>query len=223
MWGYRHSCLKPAAELQTSTPSESVLCIAQHVFHTTAFRPSGSGIPQGPTRSTFSYQQIGATRESAPQGFNVNHSQIQLGNGEAVFERAKASIREWKMFAMPWIQLCWPDVANQIESQPSGVLVAHFGFWSVNAARIVYYHRRSATATNVSGFAYGTLTGHAEIGEERFTVEFRRDQTVWYEIYAFSRPRGLARCAYPFSRGLQRRFARDSMSAMQRSVTAAGS
>jgi uncharacterized protein (UPF0548 family) len=169
----------------------------------------------------FSYQQIGATRESAPQGFNVDRRQIQLGNGEALFERAKASIREWKMFAMPWIQLCWPDAPIEIGSTV-GVLVSHFGFWSLNAARIVYTIDEGDDPQRF-GFAYGTLTGHAEIGEERFTVEFRRDQTVWYEIYAFSRPHGLARCAYPFSRGLQRRFARDSMSAMQRSVIAAGS
>jgi uncharacterized protein (UPF0548 family) len=169
----------------------------------------------------FSYQQVGATRDNAPNGYNVDRHQIQLGNGEAAFEQAKAAIREWKMFAMPWIQLCWPDVPIEIGSTV-GVLVSHFGFWSLNAARIVYTIDEGGEPHRY-GFAYGTLTGHAEIGEERFTVEFRRDRTVWYEIYAFSRPHGLARWAYPFSRGLQRRFARDSMSAMRRSVTAAGS
>ncbi len=166
----------------------------------------------------FSYPQVGATRDNAPEGYNVDRSRIQLGSGEAAFERAKAAIREWKMFAMPWIQLCWPDTPIEVGSTV-GVLVSHFGFWSLNAARIVY----TIDDPDRCGFAYGTLTGHAEIGEERFAVEFRRDRTVWYEIYAFSRPRGLARCAYPFSRRLQRRFARDSMSAMRRSVITAGS
>jgi uncharacterized protein (UPF0548 family) len=69
------------------------------------------------------------------------------------------------------------------------------------------------------GFAYGTLTQHAETGEERFTVEMRpEDETVWYDILAFSRPNGLARFAYPLSRGLQKRFARESKEAMRRAA-----
>jgi hypothetical protein len=66
----------------------------------------------------------------------------------------------------------------------------------------------------------GTLPGHAESGEERFTVEWREaDGAVWYDILAFSRPRQLlARLGYPFARRLQRRFARDSAAAMRRPV-----
>ncbi|CAN5528128.1 DUF1990 domain-containing protein [soil metagenome] len=38
------------------------------------------------------------------------------------------------------------------------------------------------------GFAYGTLPGHPESGEEAFIVEFRDDDSVWLTIRAFSRP-----------------------------------
>jgi uncharacterized protein (UPF0548 family) len=38
------------------------------------------------------------------------------------------------------------------------------------------------------GFAYGTLPGHPEIGEESFLVEYRDDDSVWLTIRAFSRP-----------------------------------
>jgi uncharacterized protein (UPF0548 family) len=70
------------------------------------------------------------------------------------------------------------------------------------------------------GFAYGTLPGHAESGEERFTVEWHEaDAAVWYDILAFSRPQHfLARLGYPFARRLQRRFAKDSVAAMLRAV-----
>lgn len=42
---------------------------------------------------------------------------------------------------------------------------------------------------------------HAESGEERFTVEWNRnDDIVWYDILAFSRPRQmLAKLGYPLS------------------------
>jgi len=68
------------------------------------------------------------------------------------------------------------------------------------------------------GFAYGTLADHMESGEERFTVEWRRDDdSVWYDLLAFSRPRHpLARLGLRLSRALQRRFARDSLRAMAR-------
>ena len=38
------------------------------------------------------------------------------------------------------------------------------------------------------GFAYGTLPGHPEHGEESFIVEYRDDDSVWLTIRAFSRP-----------------------------------
>jgi hypothetical protein len=46
-----------------------------------------------------------------------------------------------------------------------------------------------------------------------------RDNAVWYDILAFSRPRQLlARLGYPLVRRLQRRFGRDSAAAMRRAV-----
>jgi uncharacterized protein (UPF0548 family) len=40
------------------------------------------------------------------------------------------------------------------------------------------------------GFAYGTLPGHPESGEEAFIVEQTEDGSVWLTIRAFSRPSG---------------------------------
>lgn len=73
------------------------------------------------------------------------------------------------------------------------------------------------------GFAYGTLNGHSEKGEERFSVEWNQeDNSVWYDLLAFSLPHHpLARAGYPLSRVLQKRFARDSKAAMVEAVGAA--
>jgi uncharacterized protein (UPF0548 family) len=67
------------------------------------------------------------------------------------------------------------------------------------------------------------MPDHVETGEERFTIEWHKsDDTVWYDILAFSRPRHvLARMGYPFVRRLQRRFARDSAAQMLRKTQAA--
>ena len=168
----------------------------------------------------FSYPEQGATRHEAPRGYTVDRNRIQLGRGAAVFARAVEALRQWKMFDTGWIHLCWPDTPIRVGSTVA-VVERHYGFWSLNASRVVYVVDDRGERSRY-GFAYGTLTEHAETGEERFTVELRpEDQTVWYDIYAFSRPNRLARAGYPPSRRLQERFARDSKEAMRRAAVSA--
>ena len=57
------------------------------------------------------------------------------------------------------------------------------------------------------GFAYGTLPGHPERGEESFVVERRADESVWLTIRAFSRPSsGFFWATYPILRMMQAIF-----------------
>lgn len=51
-------------------------------------------------------------------------------------------------------------------------------------ARVVYVINEKKR----KGFAYGTLAGHPERGEESFVVELSDDGSVWLQIRAFSRP-----------------------------------
>jgi uncharacterized protein (UPF0548 family) len=165
----------------------------------------------------FSYPEVGCSRQRAPTGYTVDHNRIKLGQGADTFERARHAVRQWKMFDFPWIDLCWSDTPIE-PGATVAVLVSHLGFWSMNACRIVYVIEEEGPSERY-GFAYGTLHDHGEFGEERFTVEFNPDdQTVWYDLYAFSRPSVLARLAYPFTRALQKRFSSDSRAAMQKAV-----
>ena len=57
------------------------------------------------------------------------------------------------------------------------------------------------------GFAYGTLQGHPQSGEEAFLVELRDDGTVWFVLRAFSQPSsGFWRLASPMLRLAQSRI-----------------
>jgi uncharacterized protein (UPF0548 family) len=163
----------------------------------------------------FSYPEIGATRApSTPPGYNIDHNRQLLGSGNDVFDLAKQAIRDWKMFDLGWVQLVSTSTPIEID-QTVAVVVEHFGFYSLNAARIVYVIDK----TERFGFAYGTLSEHGEIGEERFSVEILPSGEVWYDLYAFSRPGApLARLGYPLGRHLQKRFARDSKTAMLEAV-----
>jgi uncharacterized protein (UPF0548 family) len=143
---------------------------------------------------------------------------VQLGSGEASWLRATKAIRGWRMFSMPWVSLYWPSSPIQIGTVVA-VSVRHIGFYSLNACRIVYTVEEESPIKRF-GFAYGTLSQHAERGEERFTVEWNReDDTVWYDILAFSRPsQMLARLGYPLPRLLQKKFAEGSKAAMLQSA-----
>ena len=159
----------------------------------------------------YSYAAIGATARELPAGFNVDRHRVRIGVGDDCYERAVTAIRSWTMFDLGWV-IARPDRGNIEAGLTVAVMVRYIGLWFLNACRIVYV----VNEPHRYGFAYGTLGAHAESGEERFTVERQADGSVVYDILAFSRPRlWAARLGYPLSRGLQRRFARDSMTAME--------
>jgi uncharacterized protein (UPF0548 family) len=164
--------------------------------------------------SGFSYPEVGASAAAVPKGYNIDHNRALLGRGEATWRRAVERIRAWQMFSVPWVNLYWPSAPIQVGTDVA-VSIHHFGFYSLNACRIVYVIDEEGPVKRF-GFAYGTLAEHAESGEERFTIEWNRDDDkVWYDILAFSRPRQtLAKLGYPLSRLLQRKFAEDSKASM---------
>jgi len=179
--------------------------------------PSADEIREFITRqqhSVFSYAEVGASADGLPNHYNVDRNRILLGSGEVTWHRAVEAVRGWEMFNLPWIRLCWPNTPIQV-GRDVAVLVRHFGFCSLNAARIVYVVDEDGPIARF-GFAYGTLIEHAERGEERFTVEWNRSEDqVWYSVLAFSVPnKALAKLGYPLSRMLQKRFGEGSKAAM---------
>jgi peptide-methionine (S)-S-oxide reductase len=165
----------------------------------------------------FSYPEVGSSRGEPPSGYAIDHNRVCLGEGVETFERAVAALRHWMMFDLGWVSPGLPDAPIE-PGTPVAVLAKHFGFWSLIGCRIVYVIDEPESF----GFAYGTLPDHPEMGEERFSVEYHADdRSVWYDILAFSRPRRLIRLVRPIARGLQKRFACDSMNAMRAAVKAA--
>jgi len=166
----------------------------------------------------FSYPEVGASQGRAPSGYAANHDRGRLGTGPQSFARAVQALKNWKIYETGWTRLCWPD-APISEGTVVGVVGRHLGFRSLNACRIVYVYEDEEPSLQRYGFAVGTLPGHVERGEERFTVEWHEaDNAVYYEVFAFSRPaHPLVKATHPLARRIQRRFAVDSL----RSMTAA--
>lgn len=78
-----------------------------------------------------------------------------------------------------------PDGAELLAPGDSAWLVVPIGPWGIRApVRVIYV----VDEPDRRGFAYGTIAGHPEDGEERFVVERTPDGSVWLTITSFSRP-----------------------------------
>lgn len=166
----------------------------------------------------FSYSAVGATAHTPPAGYVVDRTCVELGAGNSVFELATNALKKWKPFQLGWVEPCSTSIPIQA-GQCVAITTWAAGVWWLNACRIVYTVDESRPHPRF-GFAYGTLPGHVESGEERFLIEWDRESDrVRYEILAFSRPNYfVTRLGYPLVRRSQRRFGRDSATAMFRAV-----
>jgi uncharacterized protein (UPF0548 family) len=119
--------------------------------------------------------------------------------GAGAFDRAKLGLVEW---------ICHKgagaEVAPKTIAEGANVLVSmHWGPVNIVApCRIVYV----VDEPTAFGFAYGTLPGHPERGEELFIVEREEPDLVRLRIEAFSLPADpFVRAVFPIARWVQRR------------------
>jgi uncharacterized protein (UPF0548 family) len=170
-------------------------------------------------RLDLTYSAMGATTTNMPAGYIVDHTRMRLGAGEKVFAAAQEALERWQQFRLGWVEASPADTPIK-EGQVVAILARSVGLWWLNACRILIVVDEDGPVKRF-GFTYGTLPDHAGTGEERFLVEWdRSDDSVWYDILAFSRPRHfLARLGYPWMRRAQKRFGRESAAVMRRTVS----
>jgi len=163
----------------------------------------------------FTYPEVGRTNSTPPTNYTIDHNRIQLGSGEATYRSAVDALKNWRHFELGWVTIAPRGVPVEVGATVA-VKARAFGTWSLSATRIVY----TIEEERRFGFAYGTLPDHVEKGEERFLIEWLPDDTVWYDILAFSRPRHpLVRLSAPLARRLQKQFARASLNRMKNVAT----
>ncbi len=187
----------------------------------TICRPSKTtiqGFLQNQAAADFSYAHVLFSNQSEPvPDFDNDQNRVLLGTGQAVYDAACEAIRNWRMFPGGWAWIEPPGAPIQT-GETLAMVARVFGLHWVNACRIVYTLDGTGPERRF-GFAYGTLPEHIECGEERFSVEWLPDDTVWYDLKAFSKPRHpLVRLFKPVARLLQQRFVRASQRAMKRGI-----
>jgi uncharacterized protein (UPF0548 family) len=146
------------------------------------------------------YQPTGASLGGElPVGFQHDRYTATLGNGEDTFQRAAEGLRTWQAHRLPFVHVVPADA----EIRPGVTVVVVLGpRWLAVAApcRIVAVVKEPSRW----GFAYGSLPGHPEQGEEAFIVSITEDGNVVFEVTAFSRPAdALLRLSGPLGRALQ--------------------
>jgi uncharacterized protein (UPF0548 family) len=160
--------------------------------------------------SAFSYAEVGATRGPFPAGYRVDRYSIDLGQGRAAFDRAAEGLRRWEAHLRAGVRVAPDDVA--VEAGATVAVAVRVAFLTAVApCRIVYV----LDEPDRYGFAYGTLAGHPERGEESFVVSRLADR-VTFDIVAFSRPAGaLARFGAPAARAVQKAVTRRYLAGLE--------
>lgn len=160
------------------------------------------------TSADFTYPEVGATRGELPPGYHHVREQRLLTGSD--FELVTKRLMTWEMHERAGFGVASSSDAVVV----GGVVVVRrrVGPMTFKApCRVVYV----VDEPTRRGFAYGTLPGHPESGEEAFIVEAKPDGSLVATITAFSRPATfLARAGGPLGRRVQAAATRDYLEAM---------
>jgi uncharacterized protein (UPF0548 family) len=153
------------------------------------------------------YAEVGATAGPLPAGYHHVQESAVIGHGRRRFEEAAEAGMRWGMLRGAGLRV---ETTTDVAKVGSDVIV-HLG--PVRApCRVVYV----VDEPDRRGFAYGTLPGHAESGEELFLVRYDpATDEVRAEVTAFSRhATWWSRLAGPVTALLQKVVTRRYLSAL---------
>jgi uncharacterized protein (UPF0548 family) len=126
------------------------------------------------------YSEVGATAGTLPSGYRHVQKSAVIGKGRARFDEAGATGMRWGMLRGAGLKV---EATTEVAEVGSEVIV-HLGPMRA-PCRVVYV---VVDEPDRRGFAYGTLPGHAETGEELFMVRYDpATDEVHAEVTAFSR------------------------------------
>ncbi|WP_331767439.1 DUF1990 domain-containing protein [Embleya sp. NBC_00896] len=151
------------------------------------------------------YTEIGATVDAGaalPHGYHHVERRVRVGDGDVVFRALADGILSWAIQRGAGLTI--KVSAERAALDVDITSVVRLGFVPIAApCRVV----RVIDEPDRIGFAYGTLRGHPEHGEEAFLVERDAQGEVWFVVRAFSRP-GVwwSRLGGPVARLVQRRI-----------------
>jgi len=158
------------------------------------------------------YVELGATADALPAGYRQIRREITAGQGPGCFAKCTRMLLTWQVHLSAGLTV--HVTSDTIESGAAVVLGYHLGLVTIKApCRIIYV----VDEPRMKGFAYGTLPGHPESGEESFILRCDENERVTFAITAFSRPASiLTKVAWPLGRKIQSRLTGRYLSTLAR-------
>jgi uncharacterized protein (UPF0548 family) len=131
---------------------------------------------------TFTYPEVGATADSGlPAGYHHLRHRVRLRTTD--LDAAAEAIITFAMHRATGARV----TASAARAAPGVHVTVRLGLAGVGITapcRVVW----TVSEPDRAGFAYGTLPGHPERGEESFVVTREPGGSVEFEVTAFSRP-----------------------------------
>ncbi|EWT01263.1 hypothetical protein N865_05640 [Intrasporangium oryzae NRRL B-24470] len=144
-----------------------------------------------------SYSRDRVERERTRAGFRHLEATARLERRD--FDGAVEDLLRWRMHERAGLRVHASDATARLGSV--AVMRLGVGPFSLRVPCRVVEVLEEPTR---KGFAYGTLPGHPESGEEAFVLDHLPDGAIQFTITAFSRPASLlARLGGPMTRGAQ--------------------
>ena len=156
--------------------------------------------------SGLTYREVGATRRDdlmrrPPAGFRPIERLVRLGVGEELWR--------WAVAETLALGIQRRSGLRPRRTVDGAVTVGERAVLRLGPLRIPIEVVDVVDDPERRGFAYGTLRGHPESGEEAFLIERQDDGSVWLRIRAFSRPaHPLLWVGYPLLRVFQEVYTR---------------
>lgn len=164
-------------------------------------------------KEPLSYPEIGMSRGGAvvPAHYGREEHRVEL---DLEFSAAKDALAAFATHRLPYMFV--HPARARVREGLDVIVCARIGpLWTANPCRVVYVDESASRFA----YAYGTLRGHSEHGEEMFAVERGAAGRVIAETIAHARPQDLlARIGKPIAHRVQRRIKVDYMQALVRGV-----
>lgn len=134
---------------------------------------------------SFTYPEVGATRDGDPLPAGYHHVRVRehIGHGRAAFDAVVEGVVTFDLHRSIGLR-----VATSQPRATVGVRVTStLGLGPVRLLRIPCEVVWVLDEPDRGGYAYGTLSGHPERGEESFVAELDEHEDLWFTVTAFSR------------------------------------
>lgn len=163
---------------------------------------------------TVTYPEVGATAGELPAGYHHLRVERIVGHGREAFERAADDLLSGAVQRRAGATVRLSEVPLRKGTHVQMRL--RVGPLTFKIPCVVVWAERTAESC---GFAYGTLPGHPERGEERFEVRLTPPGEVTFSIVAFSSPgRWFTRLGGPVARRVQRKTTERYLEALDRTT-----